>query len=560
MTLAEMQTHGLVPGVLTFGEALRTLPVLARAEVAAGANGLERPIRWTHIVDHAEVLSWVRAGDLLLTTAFALKDNPDSELVMIERLAQQGIAGMLVSIGRYIRTLPPETLAAADALDFPIVTIPWEVPLVEVTHALHERIIGQQYALNEQTNHIHRVLSQLVLDGGGLPDLAQRLSELLRCSVTIEDESLHLQAYATLEPMDAVRRRSIAEGATPPEVIEHLRQIGLFERLKETPRPQRVPPAPEIGLEMERIIAPILVGQDCYGYLWIIASGRSLGELDSLAIERAAHIAALIISREQSVYAAEQRIKARLMENLMDPAGLESPYALQDLLQQFGLKGRFQVMVIESAENNPARMTALVRQAERLLAENDLPGAVLEWGRRLLLLLETGREPTPRQIAGLLSGKNGVAGQRTIGISAPADGAQHVQSGYRQALQALQAGLALEAGHGGVWQYERLGYLPWLQNLPPEVQHEVQQGYFGELIERIRACDRENQTEYLLTLETYLDHHLNASHTAQALFIHRNTLLKRLQRLQELWTMDWEDPYYVLNLHLALKHHRLLGG
>lgn len=540
---------------LTIAEALETLPVLASAQVVAGAAGLNRAIRWTHIVDNDEVLSWVRAGDLLLTTAFALKDNPGSELVMVPQQADQGIAGMLVSIGRYIRTLPPETLEAADALGFPIVVIPWEVPLVEVTRAIHERIIREQYELTEQIYNIHQVLSQLVLEGGGLQTLAERLSELLGCSVTIEDDALRLQAHASLEPLDEVRRRSIAEGATPADVAAHLKDNGLFERLKTDPRPQRVPAAPELGMELERIIAPILVGGDLYGYIWIIASQHPLRELDSLAIERAAHIAALILSREQSVYAAEQRIKSRLVENLMDPSGVQSPYALQEVLAQFGLQGRYQLVALENVKHGPARLAALVRTAEQVLADRGLPGAALEWGQRLLLILDAGKTPTPTEVANLLIER--CAGQNlrlSAGISAEWEEPERTQAAYQEALQALQAGLALDPAGGRAWEYDRLGYLGWLGTLPAETHSRSP---YLHLLEQIEAHDRKHESEYLGTLECYLDHHLNTSHTAAALFIHRNTLLKRLARLQELWPLHLDDPYFVLNLHLAVKHRRL---
>jgi purine catabolism regulator len=540
---------------LTLAEALQTLPILSSARVVAGKSGLARIIRWTHIVDHAEVLSWVRPGDLLLTTAFALKDNPQSELVMIEQLARQGIAGMLVSIGRYIREVPPETIAAADTLEFPIVIIPWEVPLVEVTHAIHERIIRQQYELTEQIYHIHKVLSQLVLEGGGLEALAKRLSELLGCSVTIEDVALRLQAYASLEPIDEVRRRSIDEGSTPQEIVAHLTGIGLFERLQADPTPQHVAPVPALGMTLERIIAPILVENDLYGYIWIIASQRTLNELDTLAIERAAHIAALILSREQSVFAAEQRIKTRLFENLMDPYSARSTYELQEVMKQFGLHGDYQVIILESRPLNPARLPHLVRLVEEGIQKETVPGAVLEWGQRLIVILSVGHEPGVEEtVHTLLEHCAGKGFHLTAGISTSAAAASRVRQCYQEAMQALQAGLALNPGDGGVWHYDKLGFLTWLPGLPQEMRSS---SLYLALVEQINAHDRQNGSQHLKTLETYLDCSQNASHTAQVLFIHRNSLLKRLERIQELWKMDFEDPYFVLNLQLAIKDWRL---
>ena len=46
-------------------ESLRT------AEVVAGSGGLEREVRWAHVIDMPDPAPWVRPGQLLLTTGFA---------------------------------------------------------------------------------------------------------------------------------------------------------------------------------------------------------------------------------------------------------------------------------------------------------------------------------------------------------------------------------------------------------------------------------------------------------------------------------------------------------
>ncbi len=539
---------------LTLDEALHALPVLSSAQVVAGHGGLQRAIRWTHIIDNVEVLSWVRPGDLLLTTAFALKDNPNSEMVMIEELASKGIAGMLVSIGRYIREIPADTISAADRLGFPIVTIPWEVPLVEVTHAIHERIIGEQYELTEQLYHIHKVLSQLVLEGGGLDALAKRLSELLLCSVTIEDHAFRLQAYASQERTDEARLNSIRTGFTSKEIIDHLAASGLLDDLKSDSKPLRVPPAPALGLTLERIIAPILVGDELYGYIWVIAGAHGLNELDFLAIERAAHIAALILSHDRAVFAAEQRIKARLVENLMDPHGVHNPIDLHQVLQQFGLHAGYRVVILEPPSATQNRMAQVVKLAEQIMTDCNLPGAALEWGQRLLLILSSTHDPDPVETAKILIERSSAIGiQLTAGLSAPTEEASRVRDSYHEAMQALQTGAALGKS-GKVWCFDRLGYLPWLSSLPLEMR--MKNPYLN-CIGAIARHDQENGSAFIETLQTYLDHGLNAAETAQALFIHRNTLLKRLNRMQELWAFDFDDPYFILNVHIALKDWQL---
>jgi len=63
--------------------------------------------------------------------------------------------------------------------------------------------------------------------------------------------------------------------------------------------------------------------------------------------------------------------------------------------------------------------------------------------------------------------------------------------------------------------------------------------------------------ELLKTLETYLDHGCSLVEAADALYIHRNTLLHRLKRIEELCDVDLRDPMQRLNLHAVVKDYHL---
>nr|WP_296155388.1 helix-turn-helix domain-containing protein [uncultured Blautia sp.] len=59
---------------------------------------------------------------------------------------------------------------------------------------------------------------------------------------------------------------------------------------------------------------------------------------------------------------------------------------------------------------------------------------------------------------------------------------------------------------------------------------------------KLKEADEENQSEYMKTLRTYLDENLNATRTAEALFIHRSTLLYRLDKIKEILQYELDDP------------------
>lgn len=76
-------------------------------------------------------------------------------------------------------------------------------------------------------------------------------------------------------------------------------------------------------------------------------------------------------------------------------------------------------------------------------------------------------------------------------------------------------------------------------------------------IQMIDDYDRKNHTEYLETLKCYVEHSNNASATAQSLYVDRSTLKYRLDKMENLISNDFEDPYTTLRLKIGLNIHFL---
>jgi DNA-binding PucR family transcriptional regulator len=76
---------------------------------------------------------------------------------------------------------------------------------------------------------------------------------------------------------------------------------------------------------------------------------------------------------------------------------------------------------------------------------------------------------------------------------------------------------------------------------------------FRTLIEPLRAYDRERRnSDLILTLMVFFSSNANASETADKLFLHRNSVLYRLVRIQELTGLDLKDARDRLALQLGL--------
>lgn len=138
-----------------------------------------------------------------------------------------------------------------------------------------------------------------------------------------------------------------------------------------------------------------------------------------------------------------------------------------------------------------------------------------------------------------------------------------LKAGYSRAMkghwnlrrQYEQAAIALRIGN------EKKPYL-WIYRfndlaLPYILSQATRQlpGYMlcHEKLLELKEIDGSQHTEYVKTLRAYLDNHLNAVQSAKALYIHRSTLLYRLEKIQAILETRFEDPEEILYLMLSYR-------
>lgn len=77
--------------------------------------------------------------------------------------------------------------------------------------------------------------------------------------------------------------------------------------------------------------------------------------------------------------------------------------------------------------------------------------------------------------------------------------------------------------------------------------------YCSEKLRSLAAYDRENDTEYVKTLDVYIRNQMNAVQTARELYIHHATMVFRLKRLKEIMGADLKDMEQIVELYLSLR-------
>src|SRR5439155_7724624 len=241
---------------------------LAGARVLAGAGGLDRVVRRLNVMEVPDILPWVKPHELLLTTGYPLRHNPDALVDLVAQLDERGLAALAIKLHRYLDAVPPQMLAEADRRGFPIIEFPDGVGFDDVLNEVFGELLNRQAAVLARSEEVHRALVSVVLEGGDLTDLVAELARILGGPVIVTTPDGRVVARAG----EAV---ALAGGAFDAG--------GRF----------RVESAPQPGVW----VVPIVAGRVDHGRI-VAFSGVPLTDADVHGLERAATVAALAITKQ----------------------------------------------------------------------------------------------------------------------------------------------------------------------------------------------------------------------------------------------------------------------
>ncbi len=529
--------------MLTLKDALQ-LPILRQARVVAGASALERPIRWVHNdVGLPNAADWLHGGELVLTTVFNMPEKPAAQCDFLRQLADKGIVALVITIGALVEEIPAYLRELGDELALPLIELPFQTRFVDIAKVINERIAEENLDTVSRALSIQQQLTRLVLEGGGFWELAQMLADQVGHSISIENERFEAIANKNIAEVDSARRYTILHGRTNPKLIDAL-EVEYLPKIRESLRPVQLPVMPALGLEMERLLAPIVVHGEIYGYMWIIADLHKLSPIDMMAIEIGATVAALLMLYQESLQTAEASLKGNLMAQLIEgDSQRQSILSDQSLRYGVDLGQRWRMLLVQIKNGQPPTATRAYRAINKALTQKNAVAAQFAGQVVLLAQADEAVDALARDLLERLEGRASIA------ISQVFSGAEQVSAAHLQCNETQE--IARRLGRGPIQHFEALGYIHTLYQAGAASLEQNAQ------VPLLRSLLPERQADLFRTLEVYLDTGGSSVQTAQALNIHRSTLNYRLARIKEICAIDLSAPSTRLNLQIALKLMRL---
>ncbi|MET8042754.1 PucR family transcriptional regulator ligand-binding domain-containing protein [Micromonospora sp. NPDC005215] len=191
-------TEGSVSAVFpTVREVLALDPVRHGApRMVAGDAGLDRPVRWVHVAEVPDIATLLGGGELVLTTGIGLPGDDAGLRAFIGDLADVGVSGLVVELGRrYLSGVPRVMAAAAERRGLPLVELRRATPFVRITEAVHALIVDAQLTELRATEEIHQRFNDLSVEGADAAEVIRQAAELSGCPVVLENLSRQVLGY-----------------------------------------------------------------------------------------------------------------------------------------------------------------------------------------------------------------------------------------------------------------------------------------------------------------------------------------------------------------------------
>ncbi|HEY6541889.1 MAG TPA: GAF domain-containing protein, partial [Ktedonobacteraceae bacterium] len=213
---------------------------------------------------------------------------------------------------------------------------------------------------------------------------------------------------------------------------------------------------------------------------------------------------------------------------------------------------------LQTEEERLALHKRITGQVRRRI-QDSYPGSVLNERENVLTcIICLSKDPTGsrlktslRDLARQLRTEHGV--RMSAGIGNQCQHIHDFRRGFAEAAEALQMGQSLNQD-GGVTHFNDLGVYRYLYKI---ARMDDLRDMYQDQVARIATYDRRKGTDLLDTLETYLECAGNLTKTSNRLFVHRNTLIQRLERLQSLCEIDLQERSNWLTLQVAIKVYKL---
>ncbi len=518
-----------------------------KATLITGEKGVNREIKWTHILEMEAFDSFINGGELILTTGSNMQLDLKEGISELIKLINLEVSGLCIELGTHVQEIDPAIIEYANEHDFPIIIFPDVVKFVDITQDLHTIIINSHH---EQLKHLHELsntFNELSLEPNGILKILKKLYESFHLNILLVSDDKQLFYYP-------LKNKKQAEAI--------LSQIN---------KKREVQPYHEFLFKDDYYTTfPIKGLGSSWGDLYIQQRSRELDDFTFSIIDRATLAIAQIMLRNKTIEEKKQNQEENLVQQLLHGEEYESTAAIKFLpAPAENLYYRLIIIENDSSQNelreedweetklqqsiilrsifkrhNFFPAFSIMKNNIAVIASYYKSSSSNRDADTFTLIMEAIRNSNKDNI---FRGKDCY-----IGVSSLEKDYSKLNKCYDEAsaVLAIQKMDILNSLF-----FEDIGIYRLLINLPKQELEAYVSDYLEPLLDQ-----QQMKNDLMLTLAVYLETMGSKKETSKRLSIVRQTLYHRLDKIEELMGVDFMEPTNRQAIELAIGAYALLNG
>ncbi|ALC88931.1 hypothetical protein AM500_03285 [Bacillus sp. FJAT-18017] len=520
--------------------------------VLAGHRGLTRTIQFVNISDTPDIIQFLDNNHLLLTTAYAFKDDVQELCKLIKQMHALNCSGIVIKINRFLKELPTEVKLLADDLAFPIIDLPAKHTLGEVSRHILNYLNDHETEQLYYALHVQKEFSEMMIKGYSLNALIEQLGHFLTRPILLlnhRGEKIASSHDFRMETMKKVER----------EIIELVKEDLVSARQGMTLK---------IPLRDQQSISTFPVQtKRLFPSMLVIFDSLTLPYPSSqMAIEQAANVVSFTIIKEQAIEENSRLLKNNFFDELIEMR-IGSDEEILSLGSYYGLKDNMDIICMictvdqkglnyESLQLYEKKVGELYNsiydQLEDEMIRHNMEAILFTKEKYFVLILQFPKfgEADLDNITKLTENfQTNLQGNYSIsfGVSNPVHSIKDIPTAYHEAAEALLAG----------YDMNKEGFINFykpkeLQELLSAVPKKDLKALYENTLKSLAYPKTKEELELVKTIQVYLDSQCEISETSRKLYIHRNTVKYRIEKTEEMLNCSFRDPADSLRIRVAL--------
>lgn len=528
------------------------LPRFSDLQLLSSHSNLTQPLESVEITETPDVADFILKNVMILTTAMIYKDDQEKLKPFIDSLKQAECTALGIKVGRFLDEISPEIVAYASAVDLPLIKIPSTQPLGGLLH----EIVG--YLRDSKTEQMSVAF-----------DIQKRFSTLLMQDV---DATRFIAEFAKilnapiilLSPWQQVIAHSNYFYGNQKSAEFFIEQLSKdhFQQLAQEKKIFRLQDERQENIQVAGF--PIRVNDYFPYYLLVLSPEQIPYPISEFAIDQAILVLTFMLFKNQKIAESFEHLKTDFLDRLLDThqEALSKHQNWLELWKNYRLinSDYYQLAIVYGVTKPENETHIRYQQAEGQLIfqwlKEQLPEILpdvalfkLKNQNKSILIFQS-KKNDHLMILQNLAERLQQALPITIrfALGNAYENLEDLPNSYIEASSTLEASL-----HAQKPATVQLFHPKGLAGLFEKIGTEDVEYFCQQQLKELAYPTEPTLQELRKTLKVFLDFNCEITKTANALYLHRNTIKYRMNQCEKLLDTSIQEPETSLLLRVALE-------